>query len=441
MRTFLNTAIAALIYALTVTCHAAPETYKVPVEDFSGLDGYQDYVTANLSPELKQVVRERRLAVWAYTAAFELKDANYCFATVGLTHAEKADRNARKPASWYSAFASRNKGAWDASDCQADRLRAALSSLNSATLAEALTGIDSTTSAGGSRITEGRNVKTVHLNSDNLFSEAKDAIFAELQRHGFGGVFDYRDVQTSVVTFTSLFDDGTRICIAVSGLTARNPEGRQPRWPARSTGFIFVQQGGNVDVCKGAAALGAVRALLNKPWTSHGILKDFAFTREDGVPLPDANAVAKKHADFVNQQLTKRASQPETKVSVTTNVPVAVNPNTFMTDNTYHNIVKALAGDGPNMAGLVNKNGKAQDFNFDPGWSPPEASSIAARQESKTDPFPPRPAKKPGVVSCETKCCAGSCFRTYDDGRKVKFEAPQKVNPQTRQLEWELPPC
>jgi hypothetical protein len=39
------------------------------------------------------------------------------------------------------------------------------------------------------------------------------------------------------------------------------------------------------------------------------------------------------------------------------------------------------------------------------------------------DEFPARPAKVPGVVSCNTRCVNAMCLRTYDNGKKVRFRA------------------
>ena len=45
------------------------------------------------------------------------------------------------------------------------------------------------------------------------------------------------------------------------------------------------------------------------------------------------------------------------------------------------------------------------------------------------DGYPARPAKRPGVVSCNTNCINADCRRTYDDGRKVRFQAQRKLDP------------
>lgn len=56
-------------------------------------------------------------------------------------------------------------------------------------------------------------------------------------------------------------------------------------------------------------------------------------------------------------------------------------------------------------------------------------------------PWPARPAKRPGVTSCNTRCVNGDCYRTYDDGRHVRFQAQQKWNPFNSQFEWDSGGC
>ncbi|WP_326942394.1 hypothetical protein [Actimicrobium sp. GrIS 1.19] len=64
-----------------------------------------------------------------------------------------------------------------------------------------------------------------------------------------------------------------------------------------------------------------MQGLLNRPWTQAGIFKDFARTREDGVPLPDFNVIAAKHKAYLAQQkasenAAEKAQAREAKVSV-----------------------------------------------------------------------------------------------------------------------------
>lgn len=55
--------------------------------------------------------------------------------------------------------------------------------------------------------------------------------------------------------------------------------------------------------------------------------------------------------------------------------------------------------------------------------------------------FPARPAAQPGRTSCNTRCVNGDCYRTYDNGRQVRFQAKQKWNPLNNQFEWDSGSC
>jgi len=75
--------------------------------------------------------------------------------------------------------------------------------------------------------------------------------------------------------------------------------------------------------------------------------------------------------------------------------------------------------------------------------SAPKAGKLANAPTASAadDPFPPAPAKTPGRVSCNTRCINADCWRTYDDGRKVKFRAKSKWNPFENRFEWDAGPC
>jgi hypothetical protein len=45
------------------------------------------------------------------------------------------------------------------------------------------------------------------------------------------------------------------------------------------------------------------------------------------------------------------------------------------------------------------------------------------------------------VVSCNTKCINGDCYRTYDDGRKLHFQAKQKWDPFESRFDWDSGSC
>jgi hypothetical protein len=55
--------------------------------------------------------------------------------------------------------------------------------------------------------------------------------------------------------------------------------------------------------------------------------------------------------------------------------------------------------------------------------------TVAAELPTIEDGFPPRPTKVPGVVSCNTNCINAMCLRTYDSGKKVRFQAKHVFDP------------
>lgn len=56
-----------------------------------------------------------------------------------------------------------------------------------------------------------------------------------------------------------------------------------------------------------------------------------------------------------------------------------------------------------------------------PAISRPVIQSVSAGSR-----YPTRPAKTPGKISCNTQCTNGDCYRTYDDGRQVRFQAQRE---------------
>ena len=71
--------------------------------------------------------------------------------------------------------------------------------------------------------------------------------------------------------------------------------------------------------------------------------------------------------------------------------------------------------------------------NDDPGYEPTQTAS--------NDPFPARPGKTPGVVSCNTRCVNAACWRTYDSGKKVKFQAKHVYDPLSSQWNFDSGNC
>jgi len=69
------------------------------------------------------------------------------------------------------------------------------------------------------------------------------------------------------------------------------------------------------------------------------------------------------------------------------------------------------------------------------------APRLALIRVANAGPYPARPAAQPGRTTCSTRCLNGDCFRTYNSGRQVHFQAkhifhlnPAVTNPQAAGL-------
>jgi hypothetical protein len=270
---------------------AASASTSVRVENFTGFDDLGNHLAKHLKPELQEAMRRHNLAVFAYSAEFPGRRA--CYATVGLTEAQPDDRHPRTPNWWFSGSARVDANAeWNASECQAERLRSAISNLNDKPLDELLRNIDSTRAKGGTRKRQAAKKDTAHLITGGDGIADKQSLFDVIHSHNFGKVFDYRHVSTLVYVDGMQFNSGEFMCVAFAGLTARPPEDRSARWPGSSAGFVRLQTGGTLDECRGLVAKQAVEDLLRRPWTPEGLLKGFSLAREDGIPQPDPGKVA-----------------------------------------------------------------------------------------------------------------------------------------------------
>lgn len=308
MRFRIREAVVAIFFSVvSLVSEAATDAYKVPVADFSGVAGLQSYLTENLSSELKDSIRQKGLAVWAYTTFFETAGGNYCFASVGLTHAEAKNRNSRYPEYTFDAIAKRNDENWNAGDCRTEQLRIAIVNLNAKKLDELLLHVDGTQSGGGVRLLKKSDNEKHSLSMESASRADSGAVFKAIDEYPIEKVFDYRHVQVFISNKTMKFDSGEIVCIAIGGLTARSPEGRQSRWPASTVAFLKFDQKND---CSTSAAVGAVKTLLDEPWTVNGILNEFSRTREDSVPLPDVKAISKKRAALLEKK-TKKLEQVE----------------------------------------------------------------------------------------------------------------------------------
>jgi TPR repeat protein len=70
-----------------------------------------------------------------------------------------------------------------------------------------------------------------------------------------------------------------------------------------------------------------------------------------------------------------------------------------------------------------------------------QKSSTNTKPAKPVSPYPPKPAKRPGVTSCNTNCNNGDCYRTYDNGKQKHFQISPTYNPMSSQWEYNSGPC
>ena len=95
---------------------------------------------------------------------------------------------------------------------------------------------------------------------------------------------------------------------------------------------------------------------------------------------------------------------------------------------------QALARDMAKPGGLI----KALDAYVK---AHPAGKSRKLSSAPPAGPYPAQPAKRPGVVSCNTNCNNGDCYRTYDSGRKVHFQAKHRYDALQGNWIWDAGSC
>lgn len=288
---------AALLSAL---CLAGPAMAAKPaVIDQTGLNGLQDYLDTNLPAPMKATMDERGLATWAITSAIRVQNNGYCVAVAGLTIASADGRMARRPAATHDTIMRYDNVTkdWDSGDCRAEALREAIATLAKAPV-PSVEAMRRLLGSGGTHAKQKADNGMINLSSQDVSDSTKAAAFDALHGYDLGAAVDYRHV--TAVLYNSSFTmkkDNERVCFALFGLSARPPSDRAPRLPAHNSAGLYV--GDDEATCARGASLAAIRATLDQPWTKAGAFNGFDKTREDGVPLPDIAAAAKKRAAAV----------------------------------------------------------------------------------------------------------------------------------------------
>ncbi|WP_372997782.1 ankyrin repeat domain-containing protein [Marinobacter sp.] len=88
---------------------------------------------------------------------------------------------------------------------------------------------------------------------------------------------------------------------------------------------------------------------------------------------------------------------------------------------------EAIRDDNYRVAALIREHTMASS-----------ARNVSSNNQSR---YPAKPAPKPGYTTCNTRCLNGDCYRTYSDGRQVRFQAERKYNPLSSQWEYDSGSC
>jgi len=295
--------LIALTLALVLPLLAGGQAYAngkathsedVPVVNYTTFNdaSLSSYLGRMLSPELRQVIRERKLTVVATTTTFEKVGA--CYAEIGLSEAAPSGRNPRAPKFDSRGFMTQTIQDVNGIACAESVLNAAVNGLNKTTIAQVLGGIEATASGGGLRKSgQAFDPKTAQLSRYPLEEYELAPLFEELHNFRIGEAVDYRHVEVAVWSRSTRLTNGSLMCVARAGFTARSPEDRHSRTPSFIKNHVYLPEDGSLADCEQQAAIGAIQSLMKDPWVGEGgSMTNIARTREDGIPLPDLKRVA-----------------------------------------------------------------------------------------------------------------------------------------------------
>lgn len=243
-------------------------------------------------PALSARLAASKHALWALVDSANLKDGqNYCIAFVGLTHPASAGRNARLPEMReVNVVRTSKRGAMNDDEwlaCRGDALINAMNQLIARDWDADIRKVDAATAETGSRKPEPAKPGIYHL----FYASAHATIDDIDAPEGFGNAFDYRQLQMNALS--TALDFGDRIvCYALVGMSARAPDGRNPRVPGYRYGKINVAtvngakaDEGQMRQCERTVTRAAVDDMFAESWDQKGFLDKIEKTREDGLPL------------------------------------------------------------------------------------------------------------------------------------------------------------
>ena len=297
-------AASCLLSGIVPAAAADNLSARIKVENFTQLDAasLRKDIVGDLPPAFVRELSKGKFALFVMTDHVHIDGhGNYCVSHVGLTYPQPQGRNPRIPAgqSWGVNKTARadglSAGEWIA--CERSALRAALAHFAKSSLAEiSKKAVKYSREEGHRAKLQPRDEYRVFYTSSASAGAAVDRAIRKAVSRRFQKAFDYRHLAL-VVESIAFRLDAQAVCYAVSGVSAKSPDDRNPRFPAQRYGYFRLSALGKGDdasakaveqACETAAATGAVNAVMQNSWDQNGILRNFARTREADIPLVTA---------------------------------------------------------------------------------------------------------------------------------------------------------
>ena len=307
--TFLRIGALYLTLAvMAVTAQGSQALDVKPLYPVVNKSGLNDYVLTQYALPAGHVVALNKpgRALFVNTDFFRSSSGQIqCFAVVGPVLVDSKAKATRYPSERSSGFTFADAGI-DAHQCQADAFRAAMAGLSTKSVDEILKGLDKTAVKGGERSTVKKRLGRVEGSFLGGLTNVDRQAILDVVPDEFGRHFDYRHTTLRVVSESFTFDSGQVGCYAQVGVTARNPDGRNPYFPAFLATATHVTS--KPAHCELEVAILSMRLLMNSPWDASpsGILHNIEITKEAGVPLATPYKKGSSAPERTSQRSTKQ---------------------------------------------------------------------------------------------------------------------------------------
>lgn len=262
--------------------------------DFTGAAGAREAIAWQLPPGTAKLLSDPRHALYAYVQAAPLDDRLICGALIGFTAPDPKGRSPRLPTVRVSEFVrlavARDQKPSDEmmNACRLSALVMATRKLDTVKGADVEAAYDKVRPDGGSYPNEPADPAETLVSFMGIPAGGQPPVHRALSVGGeFPRAFDYRRVQLVVLGFGGKLNSGEPVCMTMSGIVARSPDGRNARHPAFANHMArTMKPTSSADACL-MMAEDDVRGLVSgASWDANGLLTAFERVAEDGVPPP-----------------------------------------------------------------------------------------------------------------------------------------------------------